>query len=81
MSCSVVSFMSWHSMLFIMLMSAMHLLKDPYILVRSYVRSSTFSIATEGCQSEVDEEWQLSWPFTLVGSVAIQKCGGADSIG
>ena len=36
---------------------------------------------TDGCQAEIDENWLLLWPLTPVGSFAIQKCSGTDSIG
>ena len=35
----------------------------------------------DGCKEEKDNEWQIFWPFTQAGSLAIQKCSGSDSIG
>ena len=34
------------------------------------------------CLSEQDMDWNVTWPLTLKGRTAIQKCpGGAESLG
>ena len=39
-------------------------------------------IDTSICLQENDEDWNISWPLTTRGEVAIQKCpGGAESLG
>jgi len=29
-----------------------------------------------GCQLDTDTVWELEWPFTAAGSVAVQACPG-----
>ena len=39
-------------------------------------------IDTSICLQEIDGDWNISWPPTTRGEVALQKCpGGAESLG
>ena len=54
-----------------------HNLKDTLI-----EQSLKLIIDTSVCLNEIDTNWNISWPLTTRGEVAIQKCpGGAESIG
>ena len=41
-----------------------------------------FYIDSSMCLQEIDVDWNISWPLTIRGEVALQKCpGGAESLG